>query len=301
LQLEASDAENGVDFAFHQDQRWVVPANTTIEVPFDAVPRQRPWVGPPRTYDVQVTARRPGNVAEVRSVHSQLVYAPRFASLGLLRRVAFLAGLVVALLVVLSALPSELRCQLVRENGSLPILGRGCGATAPGAPAAVPTSVGVPTSVAVGGAGAAAAPTPAAGQQAVEAGVAQAIGGAGRGGSRDDGRGRPDASVAGSHRGGGVYGRCGRDPGRGCDGGRNAQTGRSANGLADPGPQARRGAGGLGSPHGALDGNDDGGARPVSARHLLDGSAAVSVTGANSRSAGQTERRSTCPSAPIGQ
>lgn len=180
LQLDASDAENGVAFEFHQDQRWVVPANTTIEVPFDAVPRQRPWVGPPRTYDVQVTARRPGNVAEVRNVHAQLVFQPRFASLGLLRRIAFLAGLVVALLVALSALPSELRCQLVRENGSLPILGRDCGATALGAPAAQPTAAGAPTLVAVGGGGGAAAtPTLAAGQQAAGVGDAQAIGGGG--------------------------------------------------------------------------------------------------------------------------
>jgi hypothetical protein len=127
LQLEASDVEEGVAFEFPQDQRRVVPANSTVEVPLVAVPRRRPWVGPERTYDFQVTARQPGSVAEVRSVHGQLVYRPHFASLGLVRRAALLAGLVVVLLVGLSALPSDFRCRLVGENGSVPVLGRGCG------------------------------------------------------------------------------------------------------------------------------------------------------------------------------
>lgn len=109
--LDAHDPERACEISFSAP-RPVVPPGGHLDVGMRVRPRQRPFVGPSRTYDLTLTAQPPGEGAQPRTLTGQLVYKPRFRSW----KPFFVVPLLLALLAagIVLAVSDEARTQARR-------------------------------------------------------------------------------------------------------------------------------------------------------------------------------------------
>lgn len=99
LGLEASDEDGALIFRFPRGDAPVVRAGTRAELPLEVRPRQRPWVGPDRTYPFTLTVRPLDARGDPQTVRAEIVHHPWIYSLEPLRRRA--VPLTIMLLVLL--------------------------------------------------------------------------------------------------------------------------------------------------------------------------------------------------------
>jgi hypothetical protein len=118
IALEARDAEEACRFRFPKGDAVVVPAKGKLDLPFEIIPKRRPWFGAERTYDFTVTARSQNTRSLIQPFPGQFTNQPRIGSLGPFVRLsawsAIALGAVLVALVFLSQLQS-LSAEFIRR------------------------------------------------------------------------------------------------------------------------------------------------------------------------------------------
>ncbi len=100
VELSARDDEEACRFRFTKDDAPMVPANSKIEAPFVIEPKERPWVGPERSYDFTLTATPKDARGDPQTATGQFTHRPYLPSWGPIVRAAWKTLIVLGLLLL---------------------------------------------------------------------------------------------------------------------------------------------------------------------------------------------------------
>ncbi|HET7768419.1 MAG TPA: hypothetical protein VFN74_06550 [Chloroflexota bacterium] len=101
LELEARDDEDQTTLIFPKGDVWKVEAGSKATIPFTVRPRVRPWIGPDRSYTVQLTARPQEARGLPQTISAQYTHRPYLASWDPVMSFLRIAGIIAVVLIIL--------------------------------------------------------------------------------------------------------------------------------------------------------------------------------------------------------